>query len=504
MKLKNFVQRKWYLLLFVAVPLFGATLKELFNHGLDLYHQGNFDEASTVFEKLAELYPNKAEIHINLGLIYNQKRNVKQAAHHFKKAVAIDPQRPKFHKLLADMLLELKDIDGAIHHFEQVATFWPNDIYSISKAAFLYSRTNRPEQAYELFTRVLEIDPNNINGHYNIAHVLSKMNRYQEAVSHYEFSAPKKDISRYGLAKAHLALGNLETAWPLFEYRFGKASHYTRLQHVKAHHLRGKHVLLALEWGIGDIFHFVRYAKLLKETGVASITVETRKCLLPILSLCPYIDTAVPEKTSVPHDVKIPLLSLPMIFDTKLETIPVDVPYLHVDPQLLEKWREKLSTNKKFKIGICWKSGNNELEELTYTRRSIPLQTFIPLLRMENVSVYSLQKLIGLDQLNDLPDDVMLHTFPEMDEHHGAFMDTAAIMKNLDLVISSDTSIAHLAGGLGVPTFLMLPYTAEWRWLIDRADSPWYPTMKLFRQQRTGEWDHVMEKVLYELQNLID
>ena len=123
---------------------------------------------------------------------------------------------------------------------------------------------------------------------------------------------------------------------------------------------------------------------------------------------------------------------------------------------------------------------------------------------MKNIRVYSLQKLIGLGQLNDLPDDVTLHTFEKLDEEHGAFMDTAAIMQHLDLVISSDTSIAHLAGGLGVPTFLMLPYTAEWRWLIDRHDSPWYPTMKLFRQKKAGEWSPMMKKILYELQNLIN
>ena len=156
--------------------------------------------------------------------------------------------------------------------------------------------------------------------------------------------------------------------------------------------------------------------------------------------------------------------------------------------KLTKEWQQKLATDKNFKIGLCWhadphKNSNDMIVKLHGAEKSVPLKILAELSTLPNVSLYSLQKVDGLDQLIDLPPHVQVKTFDCFDEEHGPFMDTAAIMKNLDLMITVDTSVAHLAGGLGIPVWLLLPYSADWRWMLDRDDSPWYPTMQLFRQK---------------------
>ena len=198
----------------------------------------------------------------------------------------------------------------------------------------------------------------------------------------------------------------------------------------------------------------------------------------------------------------VPLVSLPLILDTTLETVPDEVPYVSIDEQLIETWRERLDGHRGFKVGIAWQ-GSTKYNADNY--RSIPLRHFARLAKVAGVQLFSLQTGEGRHQLTELADQFPITDFgPEFDKTSGSFMDTAAVMKNLDLVISSDTSIVHLAGALGVPLWVMLTTSADWRWLDRRNDSPWYPTMRLFRQTRLDDWNELLDRVAGQLAKAVD
>jgi hypothetical protein len=254
-----------------------------------------------------------------------------------------------------------------------------------------------------------------------------------------------------------------------------------------------------MEQGLGDTLQFIRYAPLVKERG-GTVLVECPASLIPLLSSCAGIDRSVPEGSALPDfQVHVPLMSLPRIFGTTLATIPSNVPYLNADERLVESWREKLRSITEFKIGIAWQGNPNHKWD---RHRSIPLAQFAPLARLPGVRLVSLQKVHGTEQLKDghFP---ILDLGPDLDGSNGAFMDTAAVMKNLDLVVTTDTAIAHLAGALGVPVWVALSRIADWRWMFEREDSPWYPTMRLFRQSELGNWKPVFERMAGEVEKLL-
>jgi ADP-heptose:LPS heptosyltransferase/Tfp pilus assembly protein PilF len=350
---------------------------------------------------------------------------------------------------------------------------------------------------------------------YNTAYLLKNSGAFAQALPYYDKLLainPSHSDARQGRSHALLGIGQYAPqTWEDFEHRWSKprpdAQTFTSYMHTHAQELHGKTVLITSEFDFGDTFQFIRYGEELKSCGAHVIAV-VQKQLAPLISRCPYLDQVIPVDTKVPaHDLETVLMSLPWAFNTTLETIPAKIPYLYADETLVQHWHEKLSTDHNFKIGICWHGNaytSQPLKKLVDTK-SIPLSLFSSLARIKNISIYSLQKTSGLDECAGLPADFILHRFDgqDFDESHGAFMDTAALMKNLDLVITIDTSIAHLAGGLGVPTWLLLAHGADWRWLVDRDDSPWYPGMRLFRQPKPGDWQTVMVQVAQGLQNFL-
>jgi hypothetical protein len=253
--------------------------------------------------------------------------------------------------------------------------------------------------------------------------------------------------------------------------------------------LEGRTILLHAEQGFGDTIQFVRYAALVIQRG-GDVIVGCPASLVALLASCRGINRLAEQADKLPSfDVHAPLPSLPGIFHTSLETIPADVPYLFADQDLVEQRRQELRGITGFKIGIAWQGNPKNPND---RNRSISLRCFEPLARCSGVRLLSLQKEAGVDQLQDVAE-----RFPvtELGSRLGDFMDTAAVMRNLDLVITCDTAIAHLAGALGVPVWVALPFVPDWRWLLDRSDSPWYPTMRLFRQESRGDWQGVFQRI---------
>jgi hypothetical protein len=294
--------------------------------------------------------------------------------------------------------------------------------------------------------------------------------------------------------------------------------------------LDGKIILLHAEQGLGDTLHFIRYAPLVQQRG-GKVIVECQSALRPLLTGFPGVSSLVDRGATLPaFEVQAPLLSLPRILNTRLNAIPNEVPYLHADSKLVSRWRRELRKDEggrmtddvggyasssfrlhpsSFRIGIAWQGSPT----YRYDRqRSIPLSQFAPLSQIAGVRLISLQKGPGAEQLQMMKEEEgqgneksTMDTVSSfvLDETVGAFVDTGAIMEQLDLVICSDSAVAHLAGALGVPVWLALPLVPDWRWLLDREDSPWYPSMRLFRQTRCDQWDDVFERVTAELKTLL-
>jgi hypothetical protein len=302
------------------------------------------------------------------------------------------------------------------------------------------------------------------------------------------------------LAFTHLIQGDFEKGWPEYEWRW-------RLERFPSRNfcqprwdgspLAGRAILLYTGQGLGDTIQFVRYAPFLKQYG-GRVLLEAPPCLVPLLRSCPGIDNLLAAGEELPpFDCHAPLMSLPGIVKTTLATIPAEIPYLAADPALERKWQRELELYTGYKIGIAWQGDpQNERDRA----RSLPLIQLAPLGRLDGVVLFSLQKGPGREQIQSLGKPfAVVDLGDRIDGPAGAFMDTAAIMKHLDLVITSDTSIAHLAGALGIPVWLAVCFMPEWRWLLEREDSPWYPSMRLFRQSEPGDWPGVFQRMALEL-----
>ena len=299
-----------------------------------------------------------------------------------------------------------------------------------------------------------------------------------------------------------LLRGRYREAWPDFEWRW-KLEHIPNPPAIDApdwqgEDLAGRHIAIHYELHFGDVIQFARYVPLLSERGArvtfvvpAKLIRQFRKLATPNVALVSSID---PRSR---FDFKCALMSLPLRFGTEESSIPNHVPYLAAEADLTARWKTKLGEHG-FKIGVSWQGR----PQRTVDRRAFALGDLTALSRLPGVRLISLQKNDGVNQLEAVPAGCNVETLGDFDNGPDAFIDTAAVMSNLDLVITSDTSIAHLAGALARPTWLALKYVPDWRWLLDRNDTPWYPTLRLFRQETIGDWTPVFSKMERELRSL--
>lgn len=392
-----------------------------------------------------------------------------------------------------------------LHDHEYMLTFG-NQILSLANNFFHQGNIQHAIKCYQLL-RLFFPQSNAIR--YNLGRALIEFNCVDEAINMYQEIIklyPHKADVLFSLSTAYLAQGNYEKGWKLYEQRWNlpdKQFDRFNIPRWDGHDITGKKILLRSEGDIGDIIQFIRYAQLVKNRG-AFVILQAPLHLKQLLSTCPYIDQTIAYEDLTPDvEVQASLMSLPAIFGTTCETIPTNIPYFHPNKTLVQQWQEKIDCSY-FNIGICWHAApHNDVHRPPLAKRSIPLSIFIPLTTVPNVRIYSLQYIDGIDQLATISNEHHLYTFtPHLDTHNGRFMDTAAIMTILDLIITVDTSTAHLAGALGIPTWVLLPYKSDWRWMLNRTDSPWYPTIKLFRCPQNTDWSIVIENIVKTLHTL--
>ncbi len=442
---------------------------------------------------------------IQLGIAFEKQKKYTQALDYYKKALTIDTDQAEIHYHIAHVLRQLEQLDAALVVYQKANTLDPNHLGTLCGLAHTLNLLDRSQEALSFYLKALELKPTATAILYNIGSLLNNLGYTDKAIEIYHKvleQKPDDASAHFSLARAYLSIGDFERGWNQYQWR-SKALNET-LPECKQPVWNGSDLkdktLLIYGKNAREIFQFIRYAKLIKEQG-AQVIFQAPSFLTEILSLCPYLDHVISQDDPVPHfDVHIPLISLPLIFKTRLESIPAHVPYLHADKNLEESYRSRLAKNQPFKIGLCWQATRGK--QTAAVAKSIPLEQLAPLLDIEGIELYTLQTSNDSKEIGDIKALSKMQSF-ESDQTNDRFTDTAARMKNLDLIISIDSWTAHLAGGLGLPVWVMLPYHADWCWLSNRTDSPWYPTMRLFRQSEPGNWHSVLALVAQELTSIL-
>lgn len=379
---------------------------------------------------------------------------------------------------------------------KDITLSYANELLNIGN---LHALNNNFEAAIITYKKILSLYPDSAAVFYNLGYAFNELTEYQQAVVAFEKACALQSTPHnyVALATAHLANGNYEKGWQTYEHRWdlpdkknislscprwdGKAS------------LQGKKILLLSEGALGDCIQFIRFAEQLKTKG-AYIIVLAPQAITQLCSLCPFIDEIIPSDSCLPStDYYTSLMSLPALLHITRENINGTIPYLNVDLPLFNYWQSFFRLHNKeqpkFKIGICWQADpSNDANRPPKARRTIDAHIFQPLSKLPQAMLYSLQH-------NQQAPDFMYNFGSSIDTIHGRFMDTTAIICNLDLIITVDTSIAHLAGALGVPTWLILPYKADWRWMKDCTDTPFYPAMYIFRAAENEQWSSIIETI---------
>ncbi len=453
------------------------------------------DVAADLYQRAIASKPDLAEAHNDLANLFLQHDQLDNAIASYRRAVAADPRYPEAHSNLCNAL-RIKGLhDEAIRHGQASLAIDPNSADAASNLGNALQTAGRLDEAIAQHERAAALRPQSAEIWANLGAALGERCEYQRAIECYRRALTIRAdlaVAHWNFGCALLQSGEYSNGWREVEWRWRWAGFRAPRRNFQppqwmGEPLNGKRILLHAEQGFGDAIQFVRYAPMVARMG-GRVILECHAELLRLFSHgIEGVEQIVAFSASPPaFDVHCPLLSIPLAVGTTLATIPAEVPYLKNDPELVARWREKIGDEGKFKVGIVWAGRPTHDND---RNRSMAPAALTPLRELNDVRFYSLQKgATAPPFMTDLTADL------------NDFADTAAVIENLDLVISVDTSVAHLAGALGKKTWTLLPIRPEWRWLLDREDSPWYPTMKLFRQAQRGNWTDVIERVAAELQ----
>jgi tetratricopeptide (TPR) repeat protein len=476
-----------------------ATAHE--NLGHVLLAQGKLDEAEACCRKAIELDERCAPAHQRLGLVAMQREQFGEAECQFRRTIELRPDWADAHNQLGAALIHQERLEEAEAAFRQALTLQCDHADALNNLGAALAKEQRWDEAISCFERVLQAHPDHAEALFNLGKSFNDLGRHEDAVVCIRRALERKPDyldAELDLAFTLLKLGRLVEGWPHYEarWRLPDLKDATRFEPRWAgQDLGGRAILLGREQGFGDTIQFLRYAELVKQRG-GRVIVECLPALAPLVARTRGVDEVFAYGQPPPvFEAFAPLMSLPGILGTTMETIPAIVPYLAADPAHVEHWRASFAGDGALSIGIVWQGNRANKSD---HRRSIPLESFAAIARTPGVRLYSLQLGDDRRQLADFRDWPITDLGGEIHNFH----DTAAIMSHLDLVITCDSAPAHVAGALGRPVWVALAWTADWRWFLDRDDSPWYPTMRLFRQTQPDDWAGVFERMAEELAKL--
>jgi len=484
-----------------AVAVNPAFAQAHYNLGIALKDQGRLEDAASAYRRAIAVQPDYADAHDNLGNVLLDLGRAEEAVPCYRRAIALRPGNPVTHNNLGIALKQAGQLQEAATAYRQAIALKPDYVEAHNNLGNALKELGQLEEAAQCFQRALAIRPELADAHSNLGIVLLAQGRADEAAQAYERAIalnPDFAEARNNLALIQLLKGDFEHGWEGYEWRWKlKVAVAPRRDFPqpewRGEQQAGERVLVHAEQGFGDAIQFCRYIPLMAQRG-AKVILEVQPELKRLLASLAGVDELATMGEVLPSfDCHIPLLSLPRVFGTRLETVPADIPYLQAPPVLVEAWREKLSGMAGLRVGLAWAGSPQHMND---RNRSLALSTLAPLAAVGGATYVVLQKGPAVAQAATPPAGMKLI---DLGAELGDFADTAAVVANLDLVIAVDTAVAHLAGALGKTVWLLLPFAGEWRWLQERSDSPWYPSMRLFRQPRPGAWGEVLEAAVQEL-----
>jgi tetratricopeptide (TPR) repeat protein len=469
-----------------------------YNLGIALRDTGQLDEAVAAYRKAIQFKPNYAAAENNLGNALREKGLFDEAVTAFRQAIRLNPDQPETYNNLGTALREKGLLDEAVAALRDAIRLKPGFVEAYYNLGSVFWEMGYLDEAIASYRQAIRLNPNFIEAYPDLGTTLREKGSLDEAITTCRQAlGPKPDCAEAHdtLSSVLLLKGDLLEGWNEYEWRWRRRNYPTpRGEFAQPRWdgatLNGRTILLHAEGGFGDTLQFIRYAPMVAKRG-GRVVLECQPPLRRLLEGFAGVEQLISTSDPLPSfDVHCPLMSLPWAFGTTMETIPAAVPYLRADSAMIESWRARLGSDKgQFKVGLAWAGSARFRRDQP---RSLTLEHLAALGALAGVTFYGLQKGPPGEQAQNPPAGLQLTNLgPELKD----FSDTAAVMSLMDIIISTDTSVAHLAGALGRPVWVMLQFVPDWRWLLDREDTPWYPTMRLFRQKRLGDWGEVIDRV---------
>lgn len=510
------------------------------NRGIRLQELGRLDEALASYDRALTLAPFHVAVLGNRGRLLRLLRRPVDAVADYDRALAADPKHLDLWNGRGIALQDLGRNEEALQSFDRALAIRPTDgsvrlnrarsLLTLGRAAaaldaldrdagdiaamadYLVLRGNalyeldRFEAAIESYDKALSLGSPTASMFSDRANALRQIGRFDEALTDYDRAIaldPASDLAIYGRGTLLLFLGRYDQGWPDFEKRRtldGWPHRGLAPPEWDGSDIAGKTLFVYAEQGLGDTIQFCRFLQSFVARG-AKVVAQVPQVLRALLASLEGVTVIAHTDPVPPHDFNVPMMSLPFALQAGGQLQPGGVPYLKADPARVAAWRQRLPAGP-FRVGISWQGNPRAKVDRV---RSAPLRAFAPLAAIPGVSLVSLQKNDGLEQLLNLPEGMVVETLPDdFGTGPDSFMDTAAVLMNLDLVVSIDSAVSHLSGALGRPLIVALKQIPEWRWMPEGDDTPWYPTARLFRQKRAGEWDEMFERIADEIRSRLN
>ena len=477
------------------------------------------DEPALSIERVAKaisLNPHDASMYYNQAMALERLQLKEEAIASYDKAIAIQPNDVKTYINRGAILKAIGKIDEAISSYDSAIAIKPDSAEAYSNRGNALAEARRWMEALESYDIAISINPTNVQAHINRANSLLSLHWLDEAILSYEAAIslqPNNALANWNLSHTLLLKGDYARGWELYEWRWKYGENKKHRQHFEVpfwqgvEKIDGRKILLYAEQGLGDTIQFFRYVKLLKQMG-ACVLLVVPKALVNLFKNSEDVDILTESGQALPEfDYYSPLISLPRAFSTNLTSIPAAGGYLQDDRRKVLFWKERLGCRSRLKVGVVWSGGFHQQQNNRWTtieRRNISLGVFANGLKNITADFFSLQK--GDPSESEIRNQESKHwpnsNFYNYADELSDFADTAALIENLDVVLTVDTSTAHLSAAMGKPTWILNRYDTCWRWLLDRDDSPWYESVKLYRQSADRLWEPVLKHVANDLMSL--
>ena len=480
-----------------------SEVTTLLQQGFSLHQLGELNEAKVVYEQILEIRADHFDALQLLGLVSAQSKQYARAVYFLNRALKSNPNYAACHSNLGVALHELGLVNEAIASYDKAISIKPDYAEAYCNRGLALKALGYPNESLASFDNAISMNPDYAEAYSSRGDILQGLGRLDEALLSYEKAIgikPDYAQAHWNLSLGHLLVGNFKSGWQGYEWR-SKNEDINRTIGIRGFEkplwlgveaVKDQTILLYAEQGLGDTIQFCRYVPLVAKLG-AKVILEVQRPLLKLLKNLDGVSDIFTKDDNLPEfNYQCPLMSLPSVFKTELDSIPVLSRYISHEPDKLENWQIKLGKKNRQRVGIVWSGGVTHISD---QYRSLTLSQLLPYLP-PCFEYFSLQK-----EVRDIDKDLLAQhsEIKYFGDELEDFSDTAALCEFMDVIISVDTSVAHLAGALGRPTWILIPFSPDWRWLLDRDDSPWYPSVKLYRQEKINNWESVLERVRADL-----